>query len=199
MAKEISAISAFTIPCEGASNNNKIAPLKNNPANPSITVFSNGTRDVGCPYLDPLKGKCLAATDILSCIQLFPRRGDKSEARTFGLTPGQRSVNFLLTGSPDKRSPIPFNASMIEKKRKELDLSPNSFGELTGISRTQVLNIERGKRIGFRGSVYAAVKIAEFFQVPVEEILVNPEDAQRVIDHYEKMKEKQAKISAAAS
>lgn len=52
------AIASYPIKCEGVSATS-IPPLKGRPVDISITVFKNGSRDVGCVYLKD--GNCLAA------------------------------------------------------------------------------------------------------------------------------------------
>ncbi len=70
MEREV--ISAFPIHCEGVSRTER-APLRPSPTEASVTVFKDGSREVGCPYL--ISNKCMAGSEpLLRCIQLFPAR-----------------------------------------------------------------------------------------------------------------------------
>lgn len=75
LSREIEA--NYVVECEGIAKD-KVAPLHDRPAHPDITIYKDGSREVGCPYLDPDSGNCQAALlssgldDELKCIRLFP-------------------------------------------------------------------------------------------------------------------------------
>ncbi|NOQ21102.1 MAG: helix-turn-helix domain-containing protein [Candidatus Aegiribacteria sp.] len=51
--------------------------------------------------------------------------------------------------------------------RAEKEISQNDLAEEAGLSRQTVNSIERGK---FNPSIITALKIAEFFKIPVDEV-----------------------------
>lgn len=70
MTREVAA--SYAVRCEGVSDR-QVAPLADRPAQPSLTIFKDGTRLVGCPYLSFPNGMCHAVEEPdRECIQLFP-------------------------------------------------------------------------------------------------------------------------------
>lgn len=89
MSKELPqkvALTAFATLCEGSAGIQS-APLRSKPAHATVAVYNDGSRDVGCGYLNKETGNCMGNTtkDVL-CIQLFPGTQD-----TKNITPGLES------------------------------------------------------------------------------------------------------------
>ena len=66
-------IGSFMFPCEGVGRT--IAPLLSvGRASVSLTVYEDGTRELGCAYLHPEQHTCLAEGSLATrrCIHLYP-------------------------------------------------------------------------------------------------------------------------------
>ncbi len=57
--------------------------------------------------------------------------------------------------------------------RKKHGLSQEQFGRLMGVSRQTIISLERGK---YNPSLELAFKIAEYFNMSIEEIFIYKED-----------------------
>ena len=78
--KEI--FNAFPINCEGViTKENAPSPLAEHPTQATITIYKDGSRNVGCPYLIQPWGTCRAAHldeswhpnyEKTKCVHLFP-------------------------------------------------------------------------------------------------------------------------------
>ncbi len=73
MPVEKHTTAAFPTLCEGVGRDGNV-PLRYKPAHATVTVYSDGSRDVGCGFLNRTDGSCKAAMDATNtaCIQLFP-------------------------------------------------------------------------------------------------------------------------------
>jgi len=85
------AIASYSVQCPGAyarenrTRKSGSSEIKDKDIGASITVYSDGHRDIGCPYLMPLKGrigtdKCLYLTpfppNFVNCSHLFPQTSE---------------------------------------------------------------------------------------------------------------------------
>jgi hypothetical protein len=71
--RALRVISSFTFPCEGVGST--IAPLLTvGRAYASLTVYEDGTRELGCAYLHTEQHTCLAESRLATrrCIHLYP-------------------------------------------------------------------------------------------------------------------------------
>lgn len=177
MPKEV--MSSYTVPCEGVAKYT-VAPLVDRPANPTITVYVNGVREVGCPYLGK-KAICraaLVAKDRSRCIQLFPVRIPDFRLEQRGSRGG---------------SPVSFDHLAIEKKLRELNLSQTAVANAINRSQSFVSTvIIHGSRrsVGSGSSVDAAYRLSSVLGMTLEEMLTNIEDIERV-KRYKKIIETQ--------
>lgn len=57
----------------------------------------------------------------------------------------------------------------LEQLRKQKELSQEEFGKLMGVSRQTIISLEKGK---YNPSLELAFKIAEFFQLKIEDIFI---------------------------
>lgn len=63
----------------------------------------------------------------------------------------------------------------LEQLRKQKKLSQEEFGKLMGVSRQTIISLEKGK---YNPSLELAFKIAEFFQLKIEDVFIYREDAE---------------------
>lgn len=61
----------------------------------------------------------------------------------------------------------------LEQLRKQRELSQEEFGKLMGVSRQTIISLEKGK---YNPSLELAFKIAEFFQLKIEDIFIYKEE-----------------------
>lgn len=61
----------------------------------------------------------------------------------------------------------------LEELRKQKKLSQEEFGKLMGVSRQTIISLEKGK---YNPSLELAFKIAEFFQLKIEDIFIYKEE-----------------------
>lgn len=63
----------------------------------------------------------------------------------------------------------------LEELRKQKELSQEKFGKLMGVSRQTIISLEKGK---YNPSLELAFKIAEFFQLKIEDIFIYREETE---------------------
>lgn len=63
----------------------------------------------------------------------------------------------------------------LEQLRKQKELSQEEFGKLMGVSRQTIISLEKGK---YNPSLELAFKIAEFFQLKIEDIFIYKEETE---------------------
>lgn len=63
----------------------------------------------------------------------------------------------------------------LEELRKQRELSQEEFGKLMGVSRQTIISLEKGK---YNPSLELAFKIAEFFQLKIEDIFIYKEETE---------------------
>lgn len=63
----------------------------------------------------------------------------------------------------------------LEELRKQKELSQEEFGKLMGVSRQTIISLEKGK---YNPSLELAFKIAEFFQLKIEDIFIYREETE---------------------
>lgn len=63
----------------------------------------------------------------------------------------------------------------LEELRKQKELSQEEFGKLMGVSRQTIISLEKGK---YNPSLELAFKIAEFFQLKIEDIFIYKEETE---------------------
>ncbi len=63
----------------------------------------------------------------------------------------------------------------LEELRKQKKLSQEEFGKLMGVSRQTIISLEKGK---YNPSLELAFKIAEFFQLKIEDIFIYKEETE---------------------
>lgn len=88
--KEVS--NGFLINCEGViPKKGNLAPLVEHPTQATVTIYKDGSRDIGCPYLIRPYGTCSAMQLDESwhpnykkskCIHLFPVDSTKTKVPT---------------------------------------------------------------------------------------------------------------------
>lgn len=126
--QEPTVISAFPMQCEGA----KGAPLREVPANISVTIFNDGIREVGCGYLNRENSMCEAAPDNL-CIQLFPSR--RVELKTTSI----EEATTLAADEESKENIDPTKALQLAKEHLEdivqLQIDNNAYNTHKNIPR----------------------------------------------------------------
>lgn len=95
---------AFPTLCEGAS----VSPqLIKKPAHATITVLSNGSREVGCAYLNRTDGTCNASVNE-KCVQLFPgKQMDVLILPKKASTIAQETLSNIQTGENSVIKPPP--------------------------------------------------------------------------------------------
>ncbi len=200
MYTEASVINAFAVNCEGVSSEKKVAPLSGHPANPTITVYSDGVREVGCTFLDPSSGSCLADSVPVPvrCIQLFPinnRINSQNEKPDLISSRSEPHQGRMYKNEP----PISLDTATIERKCIEFDLSQHALAKVLHRSQSHVSAIMLGKTIGFRTSVDVVYRMTAFFNISPAEILVNPEDVNR-LERYEAIfREREKRLQAVKS
>ncbi len=79
---EKDVVTAMSLNCEGVITDTKTAaPLEDKPAQITVSVYRDGAREVGCPYLNRQYGTCRALKldeswhpnyKISKCIHLLP-------------------------------------------------------------------------------------------------------------------------------
>ncbi len=77
----------------------------------------------------------------------------------------------MLTQATVRRLCAEFGAK-IRAARKEAGLTPKSLGELVGLSRSSIVNLELGRQ---RAPVHVVWNLAHALRVPVAELLPDPE------------------------
>jgi hypothetical protein len=152
---------AFPMLCEGAGQINK---LKGKAAHASITVYSDGSRDVGCGYFNRKDNTCLATTfGDAKCIQLFPGK--------------QENVIFI----PNQNFSIHDKKNDIVKDRDIVARSPVRFqtkGPLT--KEESIVRSSSDESLHFRESKYSTDDL-----YPTHDLL----NRSRYRDRYERSKE----------
>lgn len=61
----------------------------------------------------------------------------------------------------------------LEELRRQKELSQEEFGKQMGVSRQTIISLEKGK---YNPSLELAFKIAEFFQLKIEDIFIYKEE-----------------------
>ena len=161
------AISSFGVPCEGVSKI-RMTPLVDKPAHPTITVYTDGSREVGCPYLDGQICRADPVVEYLSpCVQLSPVFAPKVDFRL-----NQRGSR--------KASPVTLNITAIEERSRKLDMSQVAIARSIERSQSFISNMFKGKHMSSGASVDAAYRLSLALDMPLEIILTKPEDVERV-------------------
>lgn len=188
MGKEAIVVNAFAVSCEGVAQN-VVAPLVDNPANPSITVYQDGSRNVGCPYLNS-NGDCITAllAEHLRCVQLFPISDKKLEEQN-GILNQSTLEDRLFSG---RGKPITLNSELIRQRAQDRLLSQQTLAKAMHRSQAFISNVFTNRiPLSRNGSLEAAYKLAPILDLPYEEIVANPEDVELVRKYAERLKELQ--------
>lgn len=162
MEKEIST--SYALQCVGVADKT-LAPLKEQPAGVSVTVYLDGSREVGCAYLRD--GLCFAsymdARDAARpvCIHLHPQETPEkvNSAKStwemvdqLGFTPSSRFVvrRLVRDGRPEGRKYL-----LVERDREYEQANPSDMYRLTNVLRdkfpkqeTRIMNVLL--KMGFR-------------------------------------------------
>jgi DNA-binding XRE family transcriptional regulator len=193
-------------PCEGVSKD-VVAPLREQPAHPIVTIFNNGQREIGCAYLGK-EGLCLSASSSnnrIKCSQLFPLRSLPEIPVVALFTPEHTDMDVpknkkgvrALKG--EDRSRIPLNFKLINQTRVDLGFSQPGLAKDMGCSQGTISNICLGRNVNPSFALDLGYRIATFLNIPVEKVFMNQEDAEKAQKVYElrRAREKAAQEQAA--
>ncbi|MBI2086024.1 helix-turn-helix transcriptional regulator [Candidatus Daviesbacteria bacterium] len=129
MSKEV--VASYSLKCEGVSPT-EVAPLLDHPAEPSLTIFKDGSRSVGCPYL--FSGVCYASESSKSiCTQLFPE------------TNTGMPQQFGQHDRPLKNDVVEVDGERLGSLRLQHHLTLRILGRAARISVSTLSQLENGK------------------------------------------------------
>lgn len=149
MSREV--VTSYPIRCAGV-NLTEIASLPDYSAQASLTIYKDGIRSVGCPYLS--SGICHVASSKLKCIQLFPETSE-------GVSPNKHE-------RAQTKYTIEVDGDAIGRLRLGSHLSQRALGEATQISDSFLSLLENGRarRLGLS----KAERLASVLGVDLEQL-----------------------------
>lgn len=147
-------IGAYPIRCVGVSKE-ELAPLKDRPAEASVTIYADGSRDVGCPFLGIKDGMCQSGAKPdketrTSCIHLFPATSfvelqDLSQPELRTPLSGERNPTITIQRKDGAEDILAALAKNVRLLRGNHGLSQQDLAERAGVHINTVKNIENSK------------------------------------------------------
>lgn len=172
MRRNIEAITAFTLECDGAYPEQPLAQSTTT----SLTIYKDGRREIGCKFVEVSGGACNAVSYNPSdperkyCVHL--RTTDRTTNFVEAGDPNEDQLNIVTTSTGRHRvlkNVIEISGAEVLRLRQARNTPIEDFAPAVGLSTGSISRIERRTPVSVREST--ALKLAQGLGVNVSDLL----------------------------